>query len=164
MRPAPRFLLRAWVVLWAAVAWTAAGCGGPEFPKTYPLSGTVLLPDGKPLQSGMIEFESVSDPNLRAIGEIEKDGTFARVHTYKSNGREVEGLVEGEHRVRIEVPAPDEDEGGGRDAGEDEGPAARRRKPPLVDPRYRAFDTSGLKITVPAPGNRATIQLEKSKR
>jgi hypothetical protein len=141
-----------------------AGCGPPEFPKTYPLSGTVLLPNGKPLQGGKIEFESVVDPDLRAFGEIEKDGTFARVYTYKPNGREVQGVIAGEHRVRIELPDGDADEGGGRDPGEDGGGAVSRRKPPLIDPRYRGFDTSGLKIAVPAPENRVTIRLEKSGR
>jgi len=139
-----------------------AGCGSPEFPKTYPVSGTVLLPDGKPLQGGKIEFESVADPNLRGLGEIERDGTFARVYTYKSNGREVEGLVAGEHRVRFELNTGDEDSGG-RDPGEDAG-RTTPRKPPVIDPRYRSFDTSGLKITIPAPDNRLTIQLEKPKR
>lgn len=148
------------------VAWLAAtGCGGPEFPKTYPLSGKVLLPGGKPLQGGKVEFESVADPTLRGVGELEQDGTFGRVYSYKANGRETQGLVEGEHRVRIEVPTREEDEGSARDPGEDGGGAARsRRRPPLVDPRYRGFDTSGLKVTIPAPENRVTLQLEKPGR
>lgn len=164
MRFAEHSLRPVGAVLGVAIAWAVSGCGTPEFPKTYPVSGTVLLPDGKPLTGGKIEFESVADPNLRGIGDIEKDGTFARVYTYKSNGREVEGLIEGEHRVRIELPGRDEGEGGGgRDPGEGGG-AAPARKAPAVASRYRSFDTSGLKVTVPAPQNRVTVQLEKTGR
>ncbi|HXG08852.1 MAG TPA: hypothetical protein VNK04_03605 [Gemmataceae bacterium] len=153
---------RSWISpLSVAVACVAvAGCGA-DFPKTYPLSGTVLLPNGKPLPGGKIEFESVADPNLRGFGELEKDGTFARVYTYRSDGKETQGLIAGEHRVRFEPPVRDEEEGGGRDPGEEGYGSVSRRKPPLIDPRYRSFDTSGLKITIPAPDNRVTIQLSK---
>ena len=161
MRLVVRRLILAPLVFLAA----AAGCSAPEFPKTYPLRGTVLLPGGAPLQGGRVEFESVDDPNFRALGELEKDGTFARVYTYKSNGREVQGVIAGEHRVRIDLPTQDEDEGGERDPGEaPAGPPGRPRKPPLVAGRYRAFDTSGLKITVPAPDNRITIELKATGR
>src|SRR5262249_54348749 len=158
--PQRRFRARA-TLLPAALAWRAAAGCASEFPKTSPLSGTVLLPNGKPLPGGKIEFESVADPELRGIGEIERDGTFARVYTYKSNGREVQGLIQGEHRVRFEPPRRDEEEGRERDPGEDEVGPAPRRRPPLIDRRYRAFDTSGLKVTVPAPENRVTIQFGK---
>src|SRR5262249_14406178 len=143
------------------------GCSAPNFPKTYPISGTVLLPNGRPLESGKVEFESLSDAELRGLGDIEKDGTFARVYTYRSSGREVAGLIAGEHRVRIEVPARDEEAGGGaRDPGEDPLPgvpaaAAKKRVLPAVEQKYRAFGTSGLRVTVPAPENRVTIQLGK---
>ena len=150
------------IVTVAALA--AAGCG-PDFPKAYPVSGTVLLPNGNPLQGGKVEFESLTDAEYRGMGDLEKDGTFARVYTYKSSGREVPGLIAGEHRVRIEVPIRDEEDGGGaRDPGEDPFPGARaaaKRRPPEVEPKYRGFDTSGLRITIPAPDNRVTIQLGK---
>jgi len=164
MRFVSHSCLHLWTALVAVVVLglAAGGCAAPEFPKTYPLSGIVLLPNGKPLPGGKIEFESVADPSLRGVGELDKDGTFARVYTYKSNGREVEGLVEGEHRVRIELTEHGEEAGGGRDPGEG-GPAARRRPSP-VDSRYRSFDTSELKVSVPAPENRVTVQLGKTGR
>lgn len=143
-------------IFWLAtlVCLLTAGCGTSEFPETYPVSGTILLPDGSPLKGGYIEFESVTDPNMRAMGDIGQDGSFASVFTYKSNGREVEGLIAGEHRVRFELPAGDDAEGG----------ATPRRKPPLVETRYRSFDTSKLKFTIPAPDNRLNIRLEKAER
>lgn len=89
---------------------------------------------------------------------------LAGVYTYKTNGREIQGLLEGEHRVRFELPVRDEEEGGGRDPGEEGGRPGGPRKPPLIDPRYRAFGTSGLKVTVSAPENRVTLQLGKPGR
>lgn len=143
-------------IFWSAtlVCLLLAGCGTSEFPDTYPVSGTILLPDGTPLKGGIIEFESITDPNMRALGDIDQDGSFASVFTYKSSGREVEGLIAGEHRVRFELAPGDDAEGG----------VAPRRKSPLVDSRYRSFDTSNLKCTIPAPDNRLSIRLEKAAR
>jgi len=133
------------------VCLLTAGCGTSEFPKSYPVSGTILLPDGTPMKGGNIEFESVTDSNMRAMGEIGQDGTFASVYTYKSNGHEVMGLIAGEHRIRFELPGAADNEGGEK----------QQRKPPLIETRYRSFDTSNLTCTIPAPDNHLAIRLEK---
>ena len=140
-------------IFWPAtlVCLLTAGCGTSEFPKSYPVSGTILLPDGTPMKGGHIEFESVTDPNMRAMGEIGQDGTFASVYTYKSNGHEVTGLIAGEHRIRFELPGGADNEGGEK----------QQRKPPLIETRYLSFDTSSLTCTIPAPDNRLAIRLEK---
>ena len=150
-KPRPRFY--AGHNFWSAtlVCLLTAGCGTSEFPKSYPVSGTILLPDGTPMKGGHIEFESVTDPNMRAMGEIGKDGTFASVYTYKSNGHEVAGLIAGEHRIRFELPGGEDNEGGEK----------QQRKPPLIETRYRSFESSNLTCTIPAPDDRLAIRLEK---
>ena len=141
-------------IFWPAtlVCLLTAGCGTAEFPKTYPVSGTIFLPDGTPMKGGHIEFESVVDPNMRAMGEIGQDGTFASVYTYKSNGHEVTGLIAGEHRIRFELPSGSADNEGGE---------KQQRKPPSIETRYRSFETSKLTCTIPATDNRLAIRLEK---
>lgn len=128
----------------------AAGCGGPEFPKTHPIRGKVLLPDGTPMPGGHIEFESLAHPDLRAAGSIGPDGTFEAVATYKTTGRETPGLVEGEHRIRIEPPAGDDQD--------------VRRAVKQFPRRYKSYEESGLKVTIPAPGDELIIRLEADKK
>ena len=74
-----------------------AGCGGPG-PYTgslYPVTGQVLLADGKPLAGGAVQFIPTQG-GLPASGKIEADGTF----TLKSKTRE--GAAPGEYKVRVE--------------------------------------------------------------
>src|SRR5262249_60725540 len=98
----------------------------------------------KPVSGGSITFESVGgEPPWRAGAEIESDGAFSEVSTLGPQGKEVKGLVGGEHRVKIDLGR------GGEDA-----PAVR------VPARYLDFEKSGLKVQVPAPNNEVTIELE----
>src|SRR5262245_57499198 len=98
---------RSWVpALAAAVAWLGvAGCGS-GIPKTYPVKGRVVWEGGKPVTDGRIEFQSLSDPSLRATGEIDDDGNFS-LTTYR-DGRERAGAVAGEHKVIVEPEWGDE--------------------------------------------------------
>jgi hypothetical protein len=75
------------------------GCG-PTIPRTYPVKGKVVWKGGKPVNDGRIEFRSLADEELKAIGEIERDGTFTLV-THKG-GRTRAGAVAGQHRVVVE--------------------------------------------------------------
>ncbi len=82
-----------------AVAGGLVGCGGENgftSLRTYPVKGTVLLPDGKPLTMGRIMFVSTAR-GLTYGGTIGADGTFA----LKSAARE--GAPEGEYKVRVEI-------------------------------------------------------------
>src|SRR5438552_18045351 len=88
-----RFILAAGVI----------GCGDPDAPqavKVYEVKGSVLLPDGKPLSGGTVEFEPVGESVYQASGEIGPDGTFT-LRTQNSG----DGAVPGEYRVKI---VPDE--------------------------------------------------------
>src|SRR5262245_30711131 len=114
-RHSPRSF-RTWApALLAAAVLAAAGCTGPVLPKTYPAKGTAVFKDTrKPLTGGTVEFESTTDPALRAVGDIDSDGTFT-LYAFKQ-GKEKPGAAEGEYRVFVELPAADEgrDEGSGR--------------------------------------------------
>src|SRR5262245_53880244 len=140
-------LTRARILLLVAAWAGVAGCGGgPRMPRTHPLKGKVVFKGGGPVTGGSISFESTAgEPPWRAGAQIEQDGTFSEVSTLGPDGKEVKGIVEGEHRVRIDL--------GRGDAGED---APRVRVPQ----RYLNYQTSGLTVRIPAPDNEATITLE----
>jgi hypothetical protein len=116
-------------------------------PKTYPVRGKVSFKNGQPLSRVNVLFESTSsDPPWRASAYVEPDGTFSSVTTLRPDGVEARGLVEGEHRVRIDL-------GRAAESGEDR---PRQRVPA----RYTDFAKSGLKVQVPAPGDEVSIVLE----
>ncbi len=81
----------------AALVIGSAGCGESfHLPTCYPVKGTVLLPDGKPLASGRIMFVS-KESGLTFGGTIASDGTYI----VKSDSRE--GAPEGNYKVRVEI-------------------------------------------------------------
>src|SRR5262245_5840460 len=145
---AARVSLRALLLLPAAVCLSAAGCGGASgFPTTYPLKGKLVFKGGKPVTGGALLFESTTgDPPWRAGAQIEGDGSFAQVFTVRPDGKDAPGLVEGEHRVKIDL---------GRG-----GDAAERGPPVRVPARYLKFETAALKVRVPAPNDEVTIELD----
>jgi hypothetical protein len=100
------------------------GCGGDGLP-TYPATGTVTFPDGKPLAGGSIIFQSTEHP-VTARGPILDDGSF-ELGTYVPG----DGAVAGEHRVAILPPKPQRDT--------DEGIVL-----PDIDVKYQNPERSGL--------------------
>jgi len=98
--PYPTWIL-SMVAAFAAVGFT--GCAGL---KTYPVKGKVVFKGGRPVTSGgRIEFQSTSDPQVKATGWIElKDGSFS-LTTYKQ-GKKIEGALEGPHSVVVELRNP----------------------------------------------------------
>jgi hypothetical protein len=131
------------LLLVVAAAWLAAAGCSPG-PRAYPVKGKVVFKDnGKPLGSGTVLFESVADPNQRASGEIQADGTYTLANNVGANG-----AVEGEHRVLIMTPLPE---------------YGQNPRGPF-DPRYQRFDTSGLRYTVKPGENNYEIQLDRPRR
>jgi hypothetical protein len=78
-----------------------AGCGGSGLysGELYPVTGQVLLADGRPLPGGSVRFIPKYS-GLPATGKIAADGTFSL--TTKTR----EGAAPGEYKVRIE-PSPE---------------------------------------------------------
>jgi hypothetical protein len=94
----------------------APGCGpDEELPKTYTVSGKVVLKNGKALKGGFITFTSVANDEQRAYGNIAEDGTFKLdtvALTSRARSERLAGAVEGEFKVTIR-PAGSTDDGTG---------------------------------------------------
>lgn len=129
----PRLLLFA-----LAVPALAAGCGSGA-PKTYPVEGKIVFKDNQGnvrlLRGGMVRFQSVDDPEITGVGEIEDDGSFSIGMIYKEKA--LSGIPEGKYKVRIEPPV-DDDEGKPLEG--------------LIDPKFGDFNQSNLTFTVPVSG------------
>ena len=79
------------------------GCGW-GLPKTYPAKGKVVFKGGKPVTDGRVQFQSVTDPQLKALGDIEKDGSFS-LSTYVQ-AKNTRGAPAGTYRVVVELERP----------------------------------------------------------
>src|SRR5438132_1369513 len=94
--------LGGWLVL---ALLLAPGCAKEEFPKTYVVKGKAVFKNGKPFPGAeLITFRLVTDPEQRAYGTIEKDGTFVLntiALTSKARSARLPGAVEGEFLVNI---------------------------------------------------------------
>ena len=123
------------------------GCGGAERPpslSTYPVSGKVLLEDGKPLNGGQVVFMPKGTGGIGATGAIGPDGGFT-LGTYS----EGDGAAEGDYLVRIE-PDPSQ-------------VTTKGRKNVLPFPgRYADEDVSGLTASIkPQPNQLEPFTLKK---
>jgi hypothetical protein len=100
--------------------------------KTIPVQGRVTFTKGGVVKTlydrqGIIVFDSVEQPGMRAIGEIQEDGSFT-VSTVK-DGVSTSGAVEGTHRVRLDLDD-----------------SATR----FVAPQFLDFQKSGITVKVPS--------------
>ena len=131
------------------------GCG-----KNSQLKGKVTFTDGQPAPRGMVIF-STSTPPFQARGEIKPDGTY----TVSSVGKN-DGLPKGEYSVSVtgvvkfgtDAKAPTVSTGSMTPGSNTR--VAMAAPVTLCDDKYSLPETSGLKCTVPAPGNRFDIKLE----
>jgi hypothetical protein len=103
--------------LWFGLILMAVpGCAAKEeLPKTYAVTGKVVLKNGKPLKGGFITFTSVTNHEQRAYGDIKEDGTFTldtAALTSQARTERLAGAVEGEFKVTIR-PAGSTDDGTG---------------------------------------------------
>lgn len=119
----------------------AAGCAS----KLQPVRGKVVFPDGKPLTEGLVVFEPEQQGNspISARGEIQADGSY-QLSTYKPG----DGALPGKYRVLV-APKNDLND------------ADKPRQPPPFDPRYMAFDSSGLEFEVQSGANEFPIELTR---
>ena len=123
---------RSWAVAWIGLI-AVGGCGGgPTGPATVPFSGKVVFTKGGSVRTlnsrtGGVEFQSVEQPDLRAYGSIEEDGSFTLATRIGDSGKP--GVVAGKHRVRIKL---DDD------------------YKHLVAPQFLQFERSGITVTAPS--------------
>jgi hypothetical protein len=121
-----------------------AGALGCASPKTYPVRGRVVFPDGTPLPGGLVVFEPApGGPPVGTQGAIQPDGTF-RLGTYQ----EGDGAPAGRHRALVVPPWPSS-------------PDERRPARPLIHPRFQSFDTSQLEHEVIRGPNEFQIVVER---
>ena len=118
------------ILFWALIP----GCGGGQSkgPKTEPVRGKVVFTKGGDVKTlydrqARIEFESVDQPGVRAVGMIEEDGSF-KVATVLDGAGSL-GAVPGSHRVRFLLDERDEK---------------------FLAPQFLDFARSGIKVTVPS--------------
>lgn len=129
----------------AAGALGLASCGRGDGRKpTFPVTGKVLLPDGKPAAHATVVLHPVdtSAADVRPHGKVAPDGTF-RVGTYGAD----DGAPAGEYRVTVELYLAS--------PRADEGPSNR------LNPRYAKPEASGLTAHVGGPTELKTIELRK---
>jgi hypothetical protein len=125
------------VVALAAVLLLAAGCGGG--PEVHPVRGRIVLKDGDVgrLADAHVEFELRGAPKVRADGLIAPDGRFEVQALHR--GQVLKGMPAGTYWVRLVL--------------DDESKGAKKARPLPVSRQFLRFDTSGLSVTVPAPGD-----------
>ena len=125
-----------------ALAAAITGCGEDGRHETVPVSGIVVFPDGSPVRTGTIEFESKAT-DLTASGKIGTDGRFV-LGTYEP----ADGAVVGFHRVMVLQMIIND---GTVEHHLDHG------KP--VDPKFAVYESSGLRVTV-HPTNKNDLRIE----
>jgi hypothetical protein len=129
------------LLLTAGLIGALGGCGAGG-PKTHPVKGKVVTAkadDLKLLVGQAVEFQSTVEPETRAFGQIQPDGSFT-LSTYRQ-GVSLSGVIEGKHTARLMI-----------DAGGAEGDARPRKSKWPFDRKYTQFDTSGWVVTVPTDG------------
>jgi hypothetical protein len=140
---------RVWIACLSLVIVGIVGCGAAEYRKVVvPVSGTVTC-GGRPVTEGYVVFipkvpagADVMKSGKAAAAYIQADGTYT-LTTYD----EGDGALVGDHTVRIERLAPEDDES-------DEG-IAYERDPNLCGPML-------LEVTVTDGDN--VIDLDPDKR
>lgn len=135
-------LIRVACVITAGFAVALGGCDSNNplsGAKLYPVKGSVLLPDGKPLTSGQVVFVG-SKTMVTSPAKIESDGSF----TFK--GASGDGLPEGDYKIRIE---------GGSGSGGKKGKANN----PFAD-QFLDEDTSELTATVTSDETKNNFELK----
>jgi hypothetical protein len=122
------------------VLLVAAGCG----PSTGQVDGKLVWADGKPaveLDGGEVVFEAVAG-GLSARGLIGPDGGF-RLRTGEADGAPV-----GQYKVAVVEFQKLLGEG--------------QMAPPLLDPKFRSFESSGLTAAVTAGTAPLTLTVTKA--
>ncbi len=131
---------------WALTILATVGCG-PFGPATFPVSGKLDLQGGSSevLAGSVIEASLVSDPLVRASGEVQPDGTFALETLH--DGAIRSGAFEGTYIVRLTPPDDDAE--------------SRKRAAAAIHSKYLQFNQSGLTIEVAATDNFVTLPVTR---
>jgi hypothetical protein len=122
----------------ALFALCLAGCGS-----AYSVRGKVMYEDGGPFVGGWIFFEKTDgDKTVEADSPINPDGSFELRRASPGDG-----VPAGTYRVKIKPP--------------ERILPADRALPPVLDPRFLRFETSGLERVVEAKANFFEIKVSR---
>ena len=119
-----------------------SGCS--DRPPVYPVSGHVVMNNGQPIRSGILEFRNV-EMKLNARARIQSDGTY-QLTTFDKG----DGAVAGEHQaivvqqVFVETKKPREPMAGQESQPQEHNEHTR------VDPQFSRYETSPLVYQVEA--------------
>jgi len=123
-----------WFAVFGIALVLFAGCSEaqPEGPETFPVQGKLVFTKGGEVKTlfdrqALVAFDSVEQAGVRAIGEIQEDGSFT-VSTIKE-GKGKPGAIAGTHRVRLDLDD-----------------SATR----FVAPQFLDFQKSGITVKVPS--------------
>ncbi len=133
-------------VLVPALAVAMASCSPSESRKpTFPATGKVTLPDGKPAEHASVVLHPVSDAGAgvpKPHGKVGADGTY-KLTTYDTD----DGAPAGEYKITVELWL----------AGRGDEPASNR-----LNPKYSRPETSGLTATVgTGPSEIKVVELKR---
>lgn len=145
-------MLRFRTVRWFSLAMiplllgAVLGCGS-KGPVTHRVKGKLELEGNPPevLAGAIVEASLVSQPQVRAFGSLQPDGTFELETLHDGVIRR--GALEGVYNARIVLPDDDAD--------------VRKRAAEAVAPRYLQFEKSGLTIDVPAQASLVTLPVTR---
>ena len=126
--------------------------GSGKHPKTYAVSGTVLL-DGQPVADASVSFRSATADTIGATGRTADDGSFT-LTTFVSG----DGAIAGHHKVTVLKvdQTPDDPSYSDVDSpnyGKEIPPGALGKTTYVVAKQFTSFDTSGIQVTVEADGD-----------
>jgi hypothetical protein len=133
-RPTPLVLILAMLSL---AALMMVGCGGKY--RTYRVEGEVTDAEGRPLAGLQLTWEC-DQPPLSVTAISDAQGRY-RLGTVGAG----DGAPPGTYRIVVTEPLADDPDA----------PLSQR-----IDPRYAAFETSGLTFTVEAQANRFDLRLD----
>ena len=133
-------------------SWPAAGVclvlgllvGCSDRPPVYPVRGQVVMADGRPVDSGFLEFRNDDLPyNGRA--RIQKDGTY-QLTTFD----EFDGAVAGKHQVILVQHVIAEVQRPAEHRLPEQPEPQQHANHVIVDTRFRSYETSPLEFEVEA--------------
>jgi hypothetical protein len=126
------------VIAMLLTSFLLVGCG----PRTYPVGGKVIYPNGKPMKGGgRIVFLPVEPNQVSAVGYIDNEGTIVG---YTLNPSPPDGISPGKYRVGV--------------IGNQETPSGAS---PHIAERFSDPTTSGLEVEIKAEPNQLTIEVTK---